>query len=131
MLWFVAFIVLTVVAGLLEPIVSAASGGHPDTHPDDILRAQYRAASRSPRSPLLLYSVRARDAALASSERLLLNVLPAPIAERLKRHEGRIAEAHDEVTVLFADVVDFTPFAERTPPGTRRGRPGRGLQRVR
>ena len=65
---------------------------------------------------LLQYSTRARDAALASSERLLLNVLPRSIAERLKRHEGRIAETHEEVTVLFADVVDFTPFAERTPP---------------
>ena len=65
---------------------------------------------------MLWYSVRARDAALANSERLLLNVLPASIAERLKHHEGRIAEAHDEVTVLFADVVDFTSFAERTPP---------------
>ena len=42
------------------------------------------------------------------SERLLLNVLPAPIAERLKRHEGVIAEQHDDVTVLFADLVGFT-----------------------
>jgi adenylate cyclase len=42
------------------------------------------------------------------SERLLLNVLPAPIAERLKRHEGVIAEQHDHVTVLFADLVGFT-----------------------
>jgi len=42
------------------------------------------------------------------SERLLLNVLPAPIADRLKRHEGVIAEQHDQVTVLFADLVGFT-----------------------
>jgi class 3 adenylate cyclase len=65
---------------------------------------------------LLQYAVRARDAALASSERLLLNVLPKSIADRLKREEGRIAESHGDVTVLFADVVDFTPFVERTEP---------------
>lgn len=44
------------------------------------------------------------------NERLLLNILPASIAERLK-HEPEIADDFDEMTVLFADVVDFTPFA--------------------
>jgi adenylate cyclase len=65
---------------------------------------------------LLQYAVRARDEAFARSEGLLLNVLPKTIAERLKREPGVIAEAHEEVTVLFADVVDFTPFTERTEP---------------
>ena len=51
---------------------------------------------------------RALEAEQDRSERLLLNVLPAPIAERLKRHEGVIAEQHDHVTVLFADLVGFT-----------------------
>jgi adenylate cyclase len=43
-------------------------------------------------------------------------VLPRAIAERLKREPGVIAEAHPDVTVLFADIVDFTPFTERTEP---------------
>ena len=47
-----------------------------------------------------------------SSERLLLNVLPEPIAARLKEHEGVIADL-PAVTVLFADIVDFTPLSER------------------
>jgi class 3 adenylate cyclase len=42
------------------------------------------------------------------SERLLLNVLPASIAERLKAGEEVIADAFPEVTVLFADLVGFT-----------------------
>ncbi|MFI7067346.1 adenylate/guanylate cyclase domain-containing protein [Kribbella sp. NPDC050124] len=42
------------------------------------------------------------------SERLLLNVLPAPIAERLKAETGVIAEDYDSVSVLFADIVGFT-----------------------
>jgi class 3 adenylate cyclase len=42
------------------------------------------------------------------SERLLLNVLPAPIAERLKAGEEVIADAFPDVTVLFADLVGFT-----------------------
>jgi class 3 adenylate cyclase len=52
----------------------------------------------------------------ARSEGLLRNMLPTSIAERLKRREEVIADAFPEVTVLFADIVDFTGHAERTPP---------------
>ena len=50
------------------------------------------------------------------SERLLLNVLPASIAARLKQTDGVIADAFPEVTVLFADIVDFTRRSERIAP---------------
>ena len=50
------------------------------------------------------------------SERLLLNILPAPIAERLKASEESIAEHSDGVTVLFADIVGFTPLSARKTP---------------
>lgn len=52
----------------------------------------------------------------ARSDGLLRNMLPEPIAERLKRQQRVIADAFGEVTVLFADIVDFTAHAERTPP---------------
>jgi class 3 adenylate cyclase len=55
------------------------------------------------------------------SDRLLLNILPATIADRLKEsavlEEARIADLHPEVTILFADLVDFTPLAAKLPPG--------------
>src|SRR5918993_3258572 len=50
------------------------------------------------------------------SERLLLNVLPASIAARLKQREEVIADRFADVTVLFADLVDFTHRAERIAP---------------
>jgi class 3 adenylate cyclase len=50
------------------------------------------------------------------SERLLLNILPQCIAERLKGGERNIAERFAEVTVLFADIVDFTTLANETDP---------------
>ena len=50
------------------------------------------------------------------SERLLLNILPAPIAERLKRQETNIADGHADVTVMFADIVDFTHMSEEMSP---------------
>ncbi|MBW3625297.1 MAG: adenylate/guanylate cyclase domain-containing protein [Armatimonadetes bacterium] len=55
------------------------------------------------------------DLERAKSERLLMNVLPAAIAARLKDSVEIIADDHPEVTVLFADVSDFTPFAANRP----------------
>jgi class 3 adenylate cyclase len=52
------------------------------------------------------------------SERLLLNVLPATIAQRLKQidRNGTIADNFNDVTVIFADIVDFTRFSTQHSP---------------
>ena len=50
------------------------------------------------------------------SERLLLNVLPASIAARLKDTDEVIADAFADVTVLFADIVDFTRRSQQIAP---------------
>ena len=64
-----------------------------------------------------------RNAALAAlrveqekSELLLMNILPGSIAERLKAASQTIADHFDSASILFADVVDFTPLAQRLPP---------------
>jgi class 3 adenylate cyclase len=57
----------------------------------------------------------------ATSERLLLNVLPASVAERLKGGETTIADDYPDATVLFADVVGFTPMAESLGPAATVG----------
>jgi adenylate cyclase len=64
-----------------------------------------------------------RDAALTAlrveqekSELLLMNILPRSIAERLKAASQTIADHFDSASVLFADVVDFTPLAQRLAP---------------
>lgn len=54
------------------------------------------------------------EAEQVRSERLLLNILPAPIAERLKAKEQVIADRHCKVTVLFADITGFTVTAAQT-----------------
>lgn len=50
------------------------------------------------------------------SERLLLNILPSPIAERLKHDEQAIADGFTDVTVMFVDIVNFTRLAEGLTP---------------
>jgi class 3 adenylate cyclase len=50
------------------------------------------------------------------SERLLLNILPGPVAERLKRDDGAVADGFADVSVMFADIVNFTHIAEGMAP---------------
>jgi len=131
--WFVLFLGLTALSGAIDPILAANAA-----HIPDALRVLFYVLNISGVSItaylLLQYSVRAREAALERSDRLLLNVLPASIAQRLKHEEateglapglpgdgsrrglrpGLIAQDHPDVTVLFADVAGFTPFVERS-----------------
>ena len=65
---------------------------------------------------LLRYTDIRRLAAQARSDELLTNAIPASIADRLRHGEQRIAERYPETTVLFSDIVGFTPWAQRTDP---------------
>jgi class 3 adenylate cyclase len=64
----------------------------------------------------------ALDAEKQKSEALLLNVLPGPIAERLKLENRPIADGFQDVSVLFADIVGFTKLSERLSPEALVGR---------
>ncbi len=50
------------------------------------------------------------------SEQLLLNILPKPIAERMKKGETNIADSYPDVTVLLADLVGFTTLSAHIGP---------------
>lgn len=50
------------------------------------------------------------------SEQLLCNVLPTHIAQRLKNKQGLIADGYADVTVMFADLVNFTQLTEQMSP---------------
>jgi adenylate cyclase len=62
------------------------------------------------------YFVRQRDRYQRRSDDLLNNILPTEIAARLKDGSDKIADHFDEVTVLFADVVGFTPMSATMTP---------------
>ncbi|MFL5757512.1 MAG: adenylate/guanylate cyclase domain-containing protein [Chloroflexota bacterium] len=61
-------------------------------------------------------AARMLEAAHRENVRLLLNVLPEPIADRLRSGESLIADRFDDVTLLFADIVDFTALSSDMQP---------------
>ena len=63
-----------------------------------------------------LLLIRVIKALLVRADDLLLNILPAPIADRLKQSPETIADGFNEVTVLFADIVDFTTMSSGVDP---------------
>jgi class 3 adenylate cyclase len=113
--WFMAFAALVAGSAALDPALSSSAPDIPKGVIVTFFALNLIAVSATV-FILLEYFVRAREADRARSERLLLNVLPAPTAARLKRSPGVIADGYKNATVLFADIVDFTPFAERTEP---------------
>ena len=121
--WLVAFFLVLAVLTVLDP---ALVDGDPAQLPERLVIAFFvlNISGMTLGAFLMLgYFVHQRERAHAAlevererSERLLLNVLPEPIADRLKRHEGVIAEQHDEVTVLFADLAGFTEMSADMDP---------------
>ncbi len=113
--WFAALVVALVVSGLLEPVLLRTVAPLPEP-----VRIGFFVINVA--GPLftamvaLVYFLRQRDAATARSEELLLNVLPASVADRLKRGSTMVADRHEAASVLFADIVSFTAFAEQTAP---------------
>jgi adenylate cyclase len=120
--WFIAFGALMCVSGVLDPALSSDA---PDI-PEGVVVTYFVLNALGVCTTayvLLQYFVRARERALAElgterakSERLLLNVLPASIAGRLKESDEVIADGFASASVLFADIVGFTPLAQKLAP---------------
>ena len=113
--WFLVFVALIVVSGLLDPRISDDAPSIPEAVIVGSFVLNLLAVSTTV-FLLVQYSVRAREIEHDRSERLLLNVLPESVARRLKDSEGVIADAYPEATVLFADIVGFTPLSDQLDP---------------
>ena len=113
--WFFVFLVTLIVAAAMDPLV----GGLVPPPPYETQLFFYVQSIGVPLAivfVLLRYTDIRRRAAEARSEELLTNAIPASIATRLKHGEARIAESYPATTVVFADIVSFTPWAQRTDP---------------
>jgi adenylate cyclase len=120
--WFVAFAGLVAFSGAIDPALSAGAPEIPTGVVVSFFVLNLLGVCTTA-YVLLQYFVPARERALAElaaerakSERLLLNILPASVASRLKESEQVIADGFGAATVLFADIVGFTPLAQRLSP---------------
>jgi adenylate cyclase len=115
LLWIVGFVALLPITALLQPHLSPA-------HLPDAFVTWFFVLNLGTVIAvvfgLLYYFVRRRDFFQESSEMLLLNILPKEISEALKTEPRAIAAHYDEASILFADIVGFTPMAATMLPLT-------------
>lgn len=113
--WYFAFIATVLIGVAADPLIRQSIAPPPYAQ-QLIFTAQNVGAPLTIAYLLLRYTDVRRRAAEARSDELLTNAIPSSIALRLKHGENRIAEAYAETTVVFADIVGFTPWAQRTDP---------------
>lgn len=119
--WFAAYLGLVILGAFLEPL------GHLSTNLPPTLRTIFYVMNIGCTSVvvfvLLQYFVSQKDTTLkllhieqGRSEKLLLNILPKEIADTLKKEKCTIAQQYDQVSILFADIVNFTPMSALMSP---------------
>lgn len=128
--WFIAYIVLTAVSGFFDYYLSTGTTTGIPMNTIGVFFALNFVTMSSIVYFLVRYFVIETEkiksqldqqhALLAEeqkkSERVLFNVLPSNIAERLKNNQGLIADGYADVTVMFADLVSFTQLTEQMSP---------------
>ena len=113
--WFIAFLASVALMAIVDPWARTTFGVPP--YPFQVIGWTMNVVlPLSIVFVMLRYTDLRRRAAEARADELLTNAIPASIAERLKHGEDRIADTYSETTVLFADLVGFTPWANRTSP---------------
>lgn len=114
-LYSIAYSALAVVAGFLESTLASARPA-PDPALSTILIVLMLVGSFIMLLPVFVYFVGKLSEERERSEQLLLQVLPAEVAAELKETGKTKARRFDEVSVLFADTVGFTPLAAQMEP---------------
>ncbi|MFO1362430.1 MAG: adenylate/guanylate cyclase domain-containing protein [Burkholderiales bacterium] len=130
--WFAAYLVLIVAAAGADYYLFSEGVKPPPVPPKTIVvffalnfvaissvvyfLLRYAAVERDKSKARMEEAHRLLQAEQERSERLLLNILPGPVAERLKMEDGTIADGFADVTVMFADIVNFTTLAEGMSP---------------
>ncbi|HXI81647.1 MAG TPA: adenylate/guanylate cyclase domain-containing protein [Verrucomicrobiae bacterium] len=113
--WFLVFLATLIIAVAIDPFVGGLVPPPPYAT-QLVFYVQNIGAPLAITFLLLRYTDLRRRAAEQRSDELLTNAIPASIATRLRHGEQRIAESYPDTTVVFADIVGFTPWAQRTDP---------------
>lgn len=112
--WFLAFAILVALSGFLEPY--ARLDNNLSTSLIIFFFVINLVGVGSLVFMMVYYFVGQKNMFQQKSESLLLNILPKEIAAILKNESRTIADHYDEASVLFADMVGFTPLSAQLPP---------------
>jgi guanylate cyclase len=112
--WFLAFISLVVLSGFLQPYVRATNNLSPALVNFFFVINLIGVGALV--FMMVFYFVGQKNMFQQKSETLLLNILPKEIAAILKNESRTIADHYNEASVLFADMVGFTPLSAQLPP---------------
>jgi adenylate cyclase len=112
--WFLAFLCLVVLSGFLQPHVRFINNLSPGLVIFFFVVNLIGVGALV--FMMVLYFVGQKNLYQQKSEGLLLNILPKEIAAILKNESRTIADQYDEASVLFADMVGFTPLSAQLPP---------------
>jgi adenylate cyclase len=113
--WLLAFLAALMVNVAFDPVIRTWFGP-PSYGVQLVLYLQNIGLPLTITFLLLRYVDVRRRAAEARSDELLTNAIPVSIADRLRHGEDRIAEAYPATSVVFCDVVSFTPWANANDP---------------
>jgi adenylate cyclase len=119
--WFVAFVLVFLLTGVVGELFFP-DADFPAWFPSTMLALNIVGAGAIAFTLLASFAKQRNEALTAlraeqeKAELLLMNILPRSIADRLKGAHQTIADHFDAASILFADVVDFTPFAQRLAP---------------
>src|SRR6202167_436735 len=111
--WIVGFVVLLILSAALQPVLSPTALPEPFVTWFFVLNV---GAVITITFGLLYYFVGRRNFFQQRAEMLLLNILPKEISDALKAEQRTIADQYTDVSILFADVVGFTPIAAKMSP---------------
>ena len=135
--WFVAWLVIFLGSGTLGVILGPIPPPIPVWFTTTMLALNIAVGSTIVFTLLAVFATQRRAALTAlraeqaRAEGLLLNILPSSIADRLKADSHTIADQFSSASILFADVVDFTPRAEAPRAGRGRRPPRPPVQPLR
>jgi len=120
--WYVAYLVVFLGAGIAGEVVGPIWAPLPEGFTTAMLALNIAVGGTIVFVLLAVFASQRREALAAlrreqaKAENLLLNILPRSIADRLKAQDQPIADQFGSASILFADVVDFTPWSEQLPP---------------